>query len=348
VIRRRPGLVALLVAATLALTACGSSAPARDKGALDGTQVPARHVDRHCDGVGYPDVLGRAPSYGAKELRRYPARNIACRAMWLPHLGGGFVPQALALDGNTAWVSGYTWHDDVADRACRLIHVRLRTGEVLADQSRLVGAPAGRRPTFCRHGGGLALNARGLWIAEKERLWLVDPARVGTGRPAVLRVWSIRAPVFGSTTVIRHRRLGLAFFRRRHDSGIKWFRIHDLMADGVLDLVGTATAAGELAPVARGRVPGYIQGMTFRPGHRGLMVAAYRHGCGVIILADGTTIGVMPGIEDFQFTGHNRMWAVSESSAKVYQSADGPLVPVLTEFDARKLLALPKGDRCRR
>ncbi|MDX6358141.1 MAG: hypothetical protein QOH37_1195 [Nocardioidaceae bacterium] len=347
-IRRRSAIVALLLAAVLVVSGCGGTAPHKHAGTLDGSTVPVKRDDRRCDGVSYRDVLGHAPSYGAAALRRFPASSLACKAMWLPHLGRWFVPQSLALDGHTAWVSGYTWHENVGDRACRLLHVRLRTGEVLADQGRLVGAPEGRTPTFCRHGGGLAMNWRGLWIAEKERLWLVDPAKVGTGQRAVLRVWSIKSPVFGSTTVIRHRRIGLAFFRRQHDSGIKWFRIRDLMADGVLDLVGVATDPSQVAPVARARVPGYIQGMTYRPGHRGLMVAASRRGCGVLILADGTTIDVMPGIEDFEFTGHNRVWAISESSSKVYQRTDGPMVPMLTKFNARKLLALPTGGRCRR
>ena len=98
-----------------------------------------------CDGLSFRDVLGRPPAYGARELRRFPARQYACRAMWLPHLQQWFVPQSLALDGATAWVSGYTWHRDVADRACRLLRVRLATGTVLADQGRLVGAPGDRK-----------------------------------------------------------------------------------------------------------------------------------------------------------------------------------------------------------
>ena len=228
-------------------------------------------------------MLGRPPAYGARELRRFPARQHACRAMWLPHLEQWFVPQSLALDGDTAWVSGYTWHRDVADRACRLLRVRLATGTVLADQGRLVGAPGDRKPTFCRHGGGLVQDGHGLWIAEKERLWLVDPARVGTRRQAVLRVWGIRKPIFGSTAVLRGDRIGLVHFRRTPRSRITWFRIEDLLAPGVLDLEGVRRDPTQVAPVETARVPGSAQGLAYRPGHDGLLVSAYRRGCGVII-----------------------------------------------------------------
>ena len=137
--------------------------------------------------------------------------------MWLPHTSRWFVPQALVLDGDTAWVSGYRWNRDVADRPCRLLRVQLATGKVLLDETPLVGTAGDSKPTFCRHGGGLVKDRHGLWIAELERLWLVDPARVGTGRSPVLRMWRVHRPVHGSTAVLRGDRIGLGHFSRgRH------------------------------------------------------------------------------------------------------------------------------------
>jgi hypothetical protein len=348
-----PRLVALLLAVALVASGCGD-APKRPSSRATasptpspGSTVPAS-TGKRCDGVGFRDVRGRAPSYGARELRRFPARRYACHAMWLPHLEQWFVPQSLALDGDTAWVSGYTWHRHVADRACRLVRVRLATGKVLADQGRLVGAPGDRKPTFCRHGGGLVQDGHGLWIAEKERLWLVDPAKVGTRQQSVLRVWGIRKPIYGSTAVLRGDRIGLAHFRRAPRVRITWFRIDDLLAPGVLDLEGVRTDPSQVAPVETGKVAGSVQGMTYRPGHDGLLISAYRRGCGVIVTDDGSAIDVMPGIEDFEFTRDNRLWVVSESSSRVYQRKVGPLTPMLTEYDARQVMALPKGDRCHR
>ena len=344
-----PRLLAVLLTVAVLTAGCGDGAT-RDEPAARATpdHPPTTATGAPCDGISFGDVLGRPPAYGARELRRFPARQHACRAMWLPHLESWFVPQSLALDGGTAWVSGYTWHKNVGDRACRLLRVRLATGEVLADQGRLVGAPGDRRPTFCRHGGGLVQDRRGLWIAEKERLWLVDPTHVGTGEPAVLRVWGIRKPIYGSTVVLRGDRIGLVHFRPTPRSRITWFRIEDLLAPGVLDLEGVRRDPAQVAPVATAPVPGLAQGLAYRPGHDGLLVSAYRRGCGVIIAADGTTIDVMPGIEDFEFTHDNRLWVLSESSSRVYQRKVGPLTPMLTEYDAREVMGLPRGDHCHR
>jgi len=342
-----PRLLALLIAVAMLTAGCGDT-PGTPAARATPDRPSTTATGARCDGVSFRDVLGRPPAYGARELRRFPARQHACRAMWLPHLERWFVPQSLALDGETAWVSGYTWHQDVADRACRLLRVRLDTGTVLADQGRLVGAPGDRKPTFCRHGGGLVQDEHGLWIAEKERLWLVDPARVGTRRQSALRVWGIRKPIFGSTAVLRGDRIGLVHFRTTPRSRITWFRIEDLLAPGVLDLEGVRRDPTQVAPVATARVPGSAQGLAYRPGHDGLLVSAYRRGCGVVISSDGTTIDVMPGIEDFEFTRDNRLWVLSESSSRVYQRKVGPLTPMLTEYDADKVMALPRGDRCHR
>jgi hypothetical protein len=308
--------------------------------------TPTVQTGRHCDGVHYAEVLGRPPAYGGRKLRRYPASRYACRAMWLPHLESWYVPQAIALDGDTAWVSGYTWHRNVADRACRLLHVRLSTGKVLADQGLLVGSPGGRKPTFCRHGGGLVRDRHGLWVAEKERLWLVDPARVGSRARSVVRVWAIRKPVYGSSAVLRNGGIGLVHFRRAPQGRISWFRIDDLLRAGVHDLVGKATDASQVAPYTTAQVPGAVQGMTYRPGHPGLLVSAYRRGCGVLIQPDRSAIDVMPGIEDFEFTRGNRLWVVSESSSRIYQRKGGAVTPMLTEYDAGKVMGLPKGHGC--
>ena len=90
------------------------------------------------------------------------------------------MPQGLALDGRTAWVSGYRWRKAYGDRPCRLLRVDLRTGKLLASTGQLTGSVGERRSTFCRHGGALSLDRHGLWLAEADRLWLVDPDRVGT------------------------------------------------------------------------------------------------------------------------------------------------------------------------
>jgi hypothetical protein len=334
--------VALLVAALL-LVGCGGQAPSRPPAPAPAASGSPR-AETGCRGVSYDEVRGQRPAYGARRLREYPALPLACRAFWLPHTAHWFTPQAIALDGDTAWVSGYRWNRDVADRPCRLLRVDLRTGRVLVDQARLIGSVGDSAPTFCRHGGGLARDAHGLWVAERERLWLVDPARVGVdpGR-AVLRMWRIHAPQSGSTVEVHDGRLALGGFRRRSPARVGWFDLRALLRPGVTDIVGRARAASEVAPASSDRITGFVQGMTWRDG---LVLTASHRGCGQVVLPGGRRIGVMPGIEDLEFTDRNRVWVVSESAARVYQDRHGPVVPMLSEYDAAKVLALRQGGRC--
>ncbi len=51
---------------------------------------------------------------------------------------------------------------------------------------------------FCRHGGGIALSTHGLWLAGAGRLWLLDPALLGTG-DEVLRIWVVDDSIRAST-----------------------------------------------------------------------------------------------------------------------------------------------------
>lgn len=349
-VRRRCSALGVLLAASLALGGCAGHSP--HQSATPGTTRPPTSAPTSagtsrgpCHGISYRDVGGPRPSYGARTLRAYPARRYTCRAFWLPHTTARFTPQSLALGrhGRTAWVAGYKWMPDVADRPCRLLRIDLRTGKVLADQGRVVGAPGDRAPTFCRHGGGLSLDRHGLWIAEKERLWLLDPAKIGkSGENPVLRVWGIRPTVYGSTMVIHHGSIGLGHFRGQSDSGISWFPLEEVLAPGVTDLVSRATGPGQLFRSSADRIPGYVQGMTWRSG---LLVTRSHPGCGQLVLPDGRRIGVLPGIEDVQFIG-NLVWMVSESSSIVYQRSHGPMVPMLSEYDAGKVLALQGSGRC--
>lgn len=334
----RGRLVTLLLAVVL-LGGCGGQAPGspEDEASVRGTRSG-------CSGLSYDDVRGPRPGYGRHELRDYPARRAGCRAFWLPHSAQWFTPQALALDGGTAWVSGYRWDRDVANRPCRLMRIDLRTGRVLVDQARLVGSAGDSLPTFCRHGGGLALDRHGLWVAERERLWLVDPVEVGVHPDrAVLRMWRVHAPPEGSTVEVHEGRLALGAFARRPTASLSWFGIRDLMRPGVTDLVGRSSNPAEIAPESSGRITGFAQGITWR---NGLVLTASHSGCGQVVLPNGLRVAMMPGIEDIAFGGGGRVWAVSESTSRAYQDDAGTVVPMLSEHDASEVLALPGDGRC--
>ncbi len=250
------------------------------------------------------------------------------------------MPQGLALDGDTAWVSGYRWRQAYGDRPCRLMRVDLRTGKVLASTTRLTGSVGDRRSTFCRHGGALSLDRHGLWLAEADRLWLVDPARVGR-QDQVLRVWRTVRPVRGSALLDGSRsELGLASFADRRAGVTRTFAYRDLLAPGVTTLVPTAVA-GPVVGRPGADVVRDPPGAGDDPRPRWCLVDLVD-----LDLRPARHAGRPPGRVRARGRGpgvrrHGHVWAVLESGARHYQEAGRPLVPMLARFDVDALLAGP-------
>ncbi len=306
----------------------------------DSAERPDRRASGPCSGVTLDDVRGPRPDYVRGELDDYPGSDAVCRALWLPRADRWFVPQGIALDGRTAWVSGYRWREGYGNRPCRLLHVDLTTGRLLGDQPRLDGAVPDGPSVFCHHGGGLARDEHGLWVAETRRLWLVDPARVGQ-RGAVRRVWRLDRPVSGGLLVTgRGGRFGLGDFSLSHDSGLHWFRFADLLAPGVTTLSAKPAGPTRLAALRRTVAPRYAQGGAVDPdGPRAAYLTTSLSTCGLLLTPDGRRVGVGPGAEGIAFDGHGGLWAVLESGARSYQEQGRPLVPMLVRYDVRQLLA---------
>ena len=325
-------LVAGLLVAGLVLTGCS----------WVGEQVERSDAapDGRCSGLALADVVGPRPGYVSGDLDAFPNDGAVCAGLWLPRADRWFVPQGIALDGRTAWVSGYRWRKGYGNRPCRLLHVDLRTGRLLGDQPRLDGAVPDGPPVFCHHGGGLALNEHGLWVAETRRLWLVDPSRVGE-RDAVRRVWRLDHPVSGGLLVTgRDGRFGLGDFDLDRDSGMHWFRYADLLAPGVTSLSARPAGPSRVPALRRSVSPRYAQGGAVDPdGRRAAYLTTSLSTCGMLLTPDGRRLGFGPGAEGIAFDGRGGLWAVLESGARSYQAQGRPLVPMLVRFDLEQLLA---------
>jgi hypothetical protein len=318
--------VAFPVPGLLCLAACTPAAPSSPAGTA-------------CQ-VQFDDVRGPVPSYARPPLARFAADDAMCRGLWLATADRWFVPQGLALDGDTAWVSGYRYRKAYGDRPCRLLRVDLRTGEVLAATDRLTGSVGDRKATFCRHGGAITLDRHGLWLAEADRLWLVDPARVG--RPdQVRRVWRTVRPVRGSALLGGSRiELGLVSFSDRRSGVTRVFSYHDLLAPGVTTLVaGRSSGPGSVGPTRTSSAIRRVQGVTRGPG--GVWSTSSVSTCGLLVTPGGRRVAFAPGAEDLQFDRAGDLWVVLESGARNYQADGRPLVPMLARFDVDALLAGP-------
>lgn len=322
--------VAAALAATVAvgMTACSGQAdsdePEQRTAVLDG-----------CGPIAYDDVVGRPPAYVDGPLDPVPNSHALCAGAWLPPTGGPFVPQGLVLRGRTAWVSGYDHglgaaehgHNDI----CRLMKVDVRTGRRLAERSPIQADLAPREPSVCWHAGGLAVDGHGLWISQRTKMWLLDPADL-----SVLSVWHLVEPVRGSFLVIDDQgRLGTGGFNSRRSWPVHWFDIDEILGPGVIDLT-PANAVGSQV------VPRQSQGAVWAdlgPGDARLWVARSTTYCGELWAGPNRRYAFLPGAEGLSHAG-GRLWAVSESTAAPYFRQGGrPVVPQLASFDVGRLRA---------
>jgi hypothetical protein len=290
-----------------------------------------------CDGVTYDDVLGPSLAYGEHLLSPFPNDGAVCRAFWLPRANQRFVPQGLALAGNTAWVSGY---EAVQDSPCQLVRVDLTTGATLAVMKRvLFGSHT------CGHGGGVARTSHGLWIADTHRLWLLDPSRIGQTNP-VIRTWSLKEPVRGSFLVDTvSGQLGLGVFDEDGPNKVHWFKYADMLrSTRVRQLIpqsADSPTAEQARAVSRSPDPRLSQGGAHRSVSAGsprLWFTSSKAGCGMLV-SGASRRGFAPGAEEIQFDNSGGLWAISESGSMKYQAKDRPHVPMLMKFRAGTVLS---------
>lgn len=336
----RAAVAACVVALVLSVVAACTPEP----GAGDGAE-PARGLSG-CDRLGSGDVRGRPPRYLARtlgtELTPVAVSDAVCAGLWVPRAAAGFVPQGVAVDGRTAWVSGYD-RGRVGRRFCRVVRLDLRTGRLVDERTPVTGAVVGADPVSCRHGGGLALDDHGLWLTESERLWLLDPATLD-----VRRVWRLRDPVQGSFGVLDDGgRLGLGRYRSPDGSpahpgpaALDWFPLDRVLAPATVELdAEDAVASRPLPQRAQGAAWATLG------GRRGLWVASSTTRCGVLVGPGGARRAFLPGAEGMAALPGGRLWTVSESTAVPYAREGGrPVVAPLSLVDTRRFRRWPAPD----
>ncbi len=217
----------------------------------------------------------------------------------------------------------------------------LRTGKLLGSSDRISGSVGGRSSTFCRHGGALSLDRHGLWVSETDRLWLLDPERVGRA-DQVRRVWRVQDPVKGSVMVSRGGEFGLGAFEDVGPGALRWYSYRRLLAPDV-DTIGTRGSATTVVPVRSGSVVRRVQG-AFADDDEMWQTSSVST-CGMLVTPDGDRVAFGPGAEDVELDGRGNVWVVLESGARNYQRDGRPLVPMLARFDLARIVDGPV-ERC--
>lgn len=259
-----------------------------------------------------------------------------CRGVRVRFPNPQLVPQGLALGpAHTAYLSGYDYEPQPGHRECQVLRVDRRTGRVLARADMLWGQVPGVGRQFCRHGGGVALSRHGLWVAGAERLWLLDPAALGTGDP-VRRVWVVDDRMRASTVAADGDELVLGLFREHRRGMLFRFRYDDLLAGDATSLAPGGEGAGWVTPAHARPAASHVQGLTAGP--HGMWLSRSTSYCGELVTPSGDRVPFLPGAEGVAFDGAGGIWVVSESGSRPYQRMGGrPDVPTLTRIDPRRL-----------
>ena len=249
-----------MVPIVLLLVASGGCVAAdRDSESATRVEVVAARSAKQCEGLKRRDVRGAKPTYSRKKLSTFPNHASLCHGIWLPDPRRYLVPQGLAITGNTAWLSGFRYRKGFGKRPCQLVRVDLVTGRRLQYHSAIYGRVGNRPRTYCRHGGGILQRGPWLWVVEKSKLWLVNPAKKGSVLNA-RRAWRIKAPVRGSAIVATKTRIGLVPFQIGGVARIYWYDIKSLIRPGVLDLAVRRSGRSQIGAVAHTRIPRYTPG----------------------------------------------------------------------------------------
>lgn len=304
-----------IVGAVIAVLLLGGCSLARLEGPrLDG-----------CGPVAYDDIRGQAPSYGARQLAPFANDHAMCAGRWVPGADDWLVPQGMTIADGTAYVAGFDGTKLGGQRLCTMQSMVLRNGDAVRSRYPVRGRVGPRQPTECRHGGGVVADEHGVWLAETQRLWLLDPE---TLEPT--RGWALAEPVRGSFAVLDDAgRLGLGRFRAENPARLWWFDIDALLASSAYELdEGDAVDAVRIPPDTQGALWAELGGVG-----PGLWLARSNTSCGVLVGPDGRSRSFVPGAEGMALTGPDRLWVVSESGTRLYQDKGRPMTPMLARFD---------------
>jgi hypothetical protein len=253
-----------------------------------------------------------------------------CATYWIAQQQGGFVPQSLEISGRTAYVGGYGPSRLRGLGHCQIAVVDLRTGRTSAFQDGIV--LRGRYPGWvrCDHGGGMGLSKEGLWLTQRHRIWLLDPAKLGTGVSPVVRTWTLPAAMRASTLLVHAGRLALASFNPAGGGRIWWFDLHTVLAPQTARLthpVEVADAPSKLQGIAAVGTDIWFNSSTTR--------------CGALRPGTADPVTFVPGSEDVEVVD-NDLWTVSEAGSKRYYSPGDQAVPGLFRLDRRTVLDGPE------
>ena len=285
-----------------------------------------------CGPPSFDRVVGQAPSYLPRRLTRFWGDGAICRARWMGGASGRFVPQSIAVDASTAYVTGYDDKDASGRGPCRVVQLELPSLRAVVTQKGLSGRLPNGSTTLCGHAGGVVVDAAGrLWVTDTHRLFLLDRDSLGTDQ-AVRRVWRLDPEVRGSTGMFHPvKGLGLGRYATDGSGRFDWYDPDALLA----------SSSALLTPSSTESVPNGLQGAAYGrlrvTTARATWLTLSGPRCGVLVGPGGQRVPVARGIEGLAFDPSGKVWVLSETSVAHWWDPGEHVIPQVMGYSAARL-----------
>jgi len=261
-----------------------------------------------------PEVGGARPTYLDAVTTTVPNMEAIGRRIWTPALDEGFVPQGLTLADGALLVSSYHPMPDLKSSTgpCSVFRIDIASGEITGRFDLPVGQ--------CTHSGGLAYLGGGkLLLADTRQVFRIDLARaLASGRAeGAIQAVRLSGELRGSFAGFDGKDAWIGTWTKdpKHAHLYRLApRLFDEHDGGIVD---EKAGAVESVPI-----PVEVQGLAF-DANGDPWVSASNGSWGKLYHLDragGVTAlyEMVAGLEDIEFDGAGRLWALSESGTRKY------------------------------
>jgi hypothetical protein len=256
--------------------------------------------------------LGDKPRYLQRDNSDLPNQAAVLTTLWAPGLDDGYVPQGLAILGDTVLISSYRSTDAEVDRGpCRVFAVSMTSGK----QTGYFDVPED-----CGHAGGLVmLDKQTLILADTKILFKIDLAKALEAKsvvPALLGTVRLKDGLKGSFVDFDGKNLWIGASEKTPEQA----KAYRLPAD-IFTLMKGKERVGLEQTLGSIPIPIHANGMTFdRQGMIWLAASNSKYGrLSRIDPKDGKVLAehdTATGIEDLDIDASGNLWAVSEAGSR--------------------------------
>lgn len=92
------------------------------------------------------------------------------------------------------------------------------------------------KKSTCNHAGGIALTPKGLFVSDTKTLWLLNPAKIGSG-DAVKRTWALKGVNGSFLAMPVNGNVGIGSWKKGKAGKVSVFSLNGLMAKKITTLV---------------------------------------------------------------------------------------------------------------